>query len=262
MSRPVAVVTGASRGIGKASAIALAGRGFDLVITGRTVRPADAPFEPTGRVSERLPGSLEETAQIIEAAGAAAHTVALDLSDPDRLVPAAEDALRAAGRVDVLLNNAIWTGPGNYTRFLDTDQADVDARIFGNLTAQIRFMRPIVRHMVERGSGIVMNMASGAGYAPPFAQPGEGGWGLAYAVSKAGFQRIAVQLAYEYADDGLLAFNLQPGFVATERVKMVRGPVANVAGGVEPEVVGAAVAHVATHADEFESGSMIQLQEV
>ena len=100
--------------------------------------------------------------------------------------------------------------------------------------------------MVAQGAGTVMFMTSGAAYAPPFAMPGKGGWGFAYTVSKGGFHRMAIQLAYEYAAEGLRAFNVQPGFVATERVKLTGGPVANIAAkGVEPAVVGAAVAHIA-----------------
>ncbi|MFN3218147.1 MAG: SDR family NAD(P)-dependent oxidoreductase [Acidimicrobiales bacterium] len=261
--RPTAIVTGASRGIGKASAIALAEAGFDVAITARTVRRGDVADDPAGVGAGPLPGSLEETAEAIEAAGGTAHLIPLDLGDRERLIPAAYEAIEALGRVDVLVNNAIHTGPGNYERFLDADLDAFAQRIEGNIVAQAFFTHPIVAAMVAQGGGTVMFMTSGAAYAPPFAMPGKGGWGFAYTVSKGGFHRMAIQLAYEYAAEGLRAFNVQPGFVATERVKLTGGPVANIAAtGVEPAVVGAAVAHIAAHPDDFESGSTIQLQDV
>lgn len=264
MSRPTAVVTGASRGIGKASAVALAEAGFDVAIAARTVSRADAAPEPSGATSERLPGSLEETAEAIEAAGGAAHPIRLDLTDRDGLVPAAEAAVDALGHVDVLLNNAIYTGPGNYGRFLDDPAVNIEQRIFGNLTAQMLFTQPILRSMVEReAGGTLLFMTSAAAYATPFALPGQGGWGITYTASKAGFHRLAVQIAYEYAAEGVRAFNLQPGMVATERVTLVQGPVATIARrGAEPGVIGRAVARVASQPEDYESGSTIQLQEL
>lgn len=259
-----AVVTGASRGIGKASAIALAAAGYEVAITARTMRAGEGAPEPSGRVAARLPGSLEETVSAIEAIGGRAHPVHLDLTDRDRIPTAAEECVAALGHVDVLLNNAVYTGPGNYGRFLEDDPANLEVRIFGNVTAQLLFTQPILSSMVARGrGGLLLSMTSAAAYAAPFALPGEGGWGIAYTVSKAGFHRIAVQVAYEYAAEGIVAFNLQPGMVATERVTMVQGPVANIARrGAAPDTIGAAVAHVATHVDAFESGSTIQLQEL
>jgi NAD(P)-dependent dehydrogenase (short-subunit alcohol dehydrogenase family) len=261
--RPTAVVTGASRGIGKACAIALAEAGFDLAITARTVRRGDVVSDPDGLISEPLPGSLEETAEAVVEAGGHAHMVPLDLLDRGRLVPAAEQALAALGHVDVLVNNAIYVGAGNYDRFLAADIDGIEDRIFGNVTAQLRFMRPIVASMVDRGSGLVLDMTSAAGYLKPWAPPDDGGWSLAYSVSKAGFHRIAPQLSFEYGDRGLVALNVQPGMVATERVRLVQGPVARIATeGVEPAVIGAALAHVATHAGTFDPSATVQLQDV
>jgi NAD(P)-dependent dehydrogenase (short-subunit alcohol dehydrogenase family) len=93
--------------------------------------------------------------------------------------------------------------------------------------------------------------------------PGEGGWGTAYTVSKGGFHRLAIQLAYEYGSEGVVTFNLQPGLVATERVKLVRGPVENVASlGADPSVIGETVAHIASFPENFSSGDNIDLQSV
>ncbi len=258
-----AIVTGASRGIGKACAIALARTGYDVAITARTVRRGDVTYAPGDGSQTPLPGSLEETAEALEQHGASAHLIAMDLLDADQVDRAAAQAIDALGSVDVLVNNAIWMGGGNYERFLDADPETIDKRIVGNLTAQLAFMRPIVALMVDQGRGTVLNMTSAAGYLKPFAPPGEGGWSLSYSVSKGGFHRIAPQLAYEYGDDGLVALNVQPGRVATERVRQVGGPVASVAEhGVKPSVIGAAVAYVAEHSGDFEPDKTVQLQDL
>ncbi|MEG3586186.1 MAG: SDR family oxidoreductase [Actinomycetota bacterium] len=263
MARGKAVVTGASRGIGKASAIALAKIGFDVAITARTVSRADHAPEPSGLSDKMLPGSLEETAEIIRSFNVQAFPVYMDLMDRDQLGPTAEAIISTLGCVDVLLSNAVYSGPGNYGKFLDNDLNDVADRIFGNVTAQMFFLKPILASMVERGSGTLLFMTSAAAYESPFAMPGKGGWGAAYTVSKGGFHRLAIQLGYEYGKDGVTALNLQPGLVATERVKILRGPVENVASlGVDPEIIGEVVAHVVSNTSDYVSGETIQLQKI
>ena len=258
-----AIVTGASRGIGKASAIALAKMGFDVAITARTMSREDQSPEPSGLSTAMLPGSLEETAEIIRSFNVQAFPVYMDLIERDDLVPTAEAIIDSLGHVDVLLSNAVYSGPGNYGRFLDNDLDGVADRIFGNVTAQMFFLKPVLASMVERGNGTLLFMTSAAAYEAPFAMPGKGGWGSAYTVSKGGFHRLAIQLGYEYEIDGITTLNLQPGLVATERVKIVRGPVENVASlGVKPEVIGEVVAHIASHTSDYISGETIQLQNV
>ena len=208
-SRPTALVTGASRGIGKAIALALAGAGYDVAITARTVTE--------GTSDEGLPGSLATTLAEIEALGAKALAVPMDLLDRDALVPAVETVLDAFGYLDVLVNNAISVGPGNDQRFLDVDMADVERRITGNLTAQLIITQRALKAMVARGGGTIINITTGAGMTSPVKPIGEGGWALSYAVSKGGLHRAAGVLAIELGSSGIVAYNLQPGFVATER---------------------------------------------
>ena len=120
MTEPrVAFVTGASRGIGKAAAIALAEAGLDVVITGRTVREGDGVDDSDGS-GRSIPGSLETTADAIEATGRRALPVVMDLHDRATLGAAVQRALDEWGHIDVLVNNAIDTGPGDMTRFEDT----------------------------------------------------------------------------------------------------------------------------------------------
>ena len=156
-----ALVTGASRGIGRATAIALAEAGFDVAITARTVVDGDPPsLTEDGKV---LPGSLASTAAAIEALGQRAVQVPLDLLDRDALVPAVESAISGLGHLDVVVNNAIYVTGGGPKYFLDTDPDDLVNQMWGDLTAQLLLLQPQVAHMVSRGGGVVINIGSGSG---------------------------------------------------------------------------------------------------
>jgi NAD(P)-dependent dehydrogenase (short-subunit alcohol dehydrogenase family) len=228
------VVTGASRGIGRGIALALAGHGLDVVITARTVARGTGP--------DGLPGSLDETAAEIEALGRRAIPVPLDLTERAAIVPTVERLVRDHGPVDVLVNNAIYVGPGQLDRFVDVDPDELDRRIFGNLTAQLWIAQPIARAMVARGRGTIVNVTSAAGMNDPQAPVGEGGWAIGYGTSKGGFHRMAGIVAAELGPAGVRCFNVEPGFVATERA--VRDPRLGWVAerGKPPEVVGAVVA--------------------
>ena len=117
--------------------------------------------------------------------------------------------------------------------------------------------------MVGRGAGLVLDISSAAGQHTPPHPVGEGGWALSYAVTKAGFHRIADMLALECGEAGVRAFNLNPGFVATERVQAV-GELAFVADrGIAPEVVGRVVAWFVTIGHHrFENGTYHQLTDL
>jgi NAD(P)-dependent dehydrogenase (short-subunit alcohol dehydrogenase family) len=255
MTAPVAMVTGASRGIGRAIAIALAREGFDVAITARTVTE--------GTSAEGLPGSLESTAAEIEAAGAAALPVVLDLLDPATFASAVDTVLDVWGAIDVLVNNAIYVGPGNDDRFLDVDPEMLVRRIDANLTAQLVLTQRVLRSMVERGRGVVINITSGAAISDPPAPVGEGGWALGYGCAKGGFHRVAGVVAVELGDRGIRCYNLEPGFVATERVKS-RASLAFVASrGKEPAVVGEVAAWLLRQPDgAVRNGSMVSVDKV
>ena len=250
--RKTAIVTGATRGIGRATAIALARRGYDVAVTGRTLNEGDAD----------LPGSLASVAAAIETEGGRAVPVAMDLLDADRLAPTAEEIIGALDHVDVVLNNAIYVGPSGLARFVDTPREELERRIFGNITAQLLFSQPIVRHMAARGEGVVAFTTSGAGYNRPRKGPGDGGWALSYGVSKAGLNRIAEQLVVEHPE--LRSYNLQPGAVATERVQAAAtGALAFVAEHAAPvDIVGEAMARILdAPPGTFSNGSTIEVQD-
>jgi len=259
---PTALVTGASRGIGRAIAIGLAGAGFDVAITARTVHDGDpTAFEPD--TGAPLPGSLASTATAIESRSRRVVPIRLDLLDLDALAPAVDAAIAGLGHLDLLVNNAIYVGPAAHRRFLDTEPDDLARRVHCNVTAQLLITQRAVAHMVGRGEGLVVDITSAAGQLTPHRPVGEGGWPLAYAVTKAGFHRIADMLALEYGDAGVRAFNLNPGFVATERVRAADALAFVADRGVAPEVVGRVVAwFVTTGQHRSENGSYHQVADL
>jgi len=233
----VAFVTGASRGIGKAAAIALAESGLDVVITGRTVREGDGVDDSDG-AGRSIPGSLETTAQAIEATGRRALPVVMDLHDRSTLDAAVQRTLDEWGHIDVLVNNAIDTGPGDMTRFEDTPLELLEAKLAANVVSQIAVI-------------------------DPQAPVGEGGWGAMYAMSKGAFHKLAGILAVEVGDRGIRSFNLEPGFVITERMEVNAGAL-GLAGryqGAPPSVPGKVIAWMATSPDAAElNGTTISAQ--
>ncbi len=256
---PTALVTGASRGIGRAIALGLATAGFDLAITARTVHEGD-PTASDPVTGAALPGSLDSTASTIEAVGRRVLPIRLDLLDLHALAPAVDTAVAGLGHIDVLVNNAIYVGPGGHKRYLDTEPDELARRVLGNVTAPLLLTQRAVAHMVARGSGLVLDISSAAGQRTPRRPVGEGGWALSYAVTKAGFHRIADMLAVECGDTGIRAFNLNPGFVSTERV-LASDELAYVAEkGVPPEIIGRVVAWFATSGQHrYDNGSYLQL---
>jgi NAD(P)-dependent dehydrogenase (short-subunit alcohol dehydrogenase family) len=124
----------------------------------------------------------------------------------------------AWGRVDVLVNNAVHTGPGSMDRAEDLDLATLEAKLWANATAQVALIKLVLPGMLERGAGTIVDMTSEVAVSDPPAPAGEGGWGLAYAMSKGAFHRVAGVLAVELGPRGLRAFNVDPGFVLTERM--------------------------------------------
>jgi len=111
LSEKVAVVTGASRGIGKATALALAKEGASIAFCARTERSAESEW----------PGTIMETAYEIRALGVRAVPFRCDLSVHEDVVNFHHAVIREFGRLDILVNNAVYNGPGIYGRFLEVD---------------------------------------------------------------------------------------------------------------------------------------------
>ncbi|POX49720.1 SDR family oxidoreductase [Streptomyces sp. Ru72] len=191
MTRPVSVVTGGSRGIGAATCVRLAADGHDVALG--YLRDAEA---------------AERTAEAVRAAGARCVTVRVDTSDEaavDRLFDTAADVL---GPVTGLVNNAGVTGP--LGRLADTD-TDVLRRVVEvNVLGTLLCSRRAAREMAARGSGVIVNVSSGAA---TLGSPGEY---VHYAASKAAVDTLTMGLSKELGPDGIRVNAVAPGLVDTE----------------------------------------------
>lgn len=258
----VALVTGASRGIGKATAIALAQAGFDVAITARTVHEGEG-VDDSDTAGRPVPGSLDTTAALVEETGRHALPVAMDLLDHTSLTTAVERVLDEWDRIDVLVNNAVHTGPGSMSRFDDTTIETIQTKLAANVVAQVVLIKAVLPHMLDRGDGTIIDVTSAVAYQDPPSPPGEGGWGSAYAMSKGAFHRIAPNLSVEYPT--LRWFNVQPGYVVTERME-VNAKALGLEGrysGAPPSVPAAVIAWAATSRDADElSGTTLEAQQV
>ncbi|MHB1583813.1 MAG: SDR family NAD(P)-dependent oxidoreductase [Acidimicrobiales bacterium] len=216
-STPTVLVTGASRGIGKATAVAFADAGFDVAITARTRRAGESRDDSDAGGGRPLPGSLEETAAEVERRGRRCLVLVADLHDAASLRGAAAELLARWGAPDVLVNNAVDTAAGSMVPFLELTVEQLEAKLRANVVAQMVLLEALLPPMLERGGATVVNVTSHVATGDPPAPVGQGGWGLAYAASKAAFHRFAPILAVELAGRGLRCFNLDPGYVETER---------------------------------------------
>jgi NAD(P)-dependent dehydrogenase (short-subunit alcohol dehydrogenase family) len=213
-SAPVAFVTGASRGIGKACAVELARAGFRVAVTARTLSATD---------QRKLPGNLEETAAAIVDAGGEALPLQLDLDDRTSIDAAVDAVLLRWGRIDVLLNNAFYQTWESQQPLVDMSMEHLDKQIRVNLLAPMYLAKLVLPQMLERGNGVVVNMVSGAGVHELHVKPDLRQWGFGYGTSKVGMTEIAPMIATQYGDQGICAFSVQPGTVLTEQLQAALG---------------------------------------
>ncbi len=241
----VAVVTGASRGIGKATAIALAQEGAHVVCTARS---SDA-------TPSRLPGTVDETARRIQALGRRALAVACDVSKDDQVEALAQRTLAEFGRVDILINNAAAT---DLAPFLQTPMKRWDVVLGVNLRGAILCCRAFLPQMLQQGSGRIINVGSGIAVEPWLAvQIGN----HAYYVSKVALEALTQSLAVELepqniavnclridmtvATEGVLAYN--PDAAATGQAALLANtPAADASHWEKPEAVAEAIVWLAT----------------
>lgn len=205
----VVLITGATRGIGKASAIAFAVEGARLVLVGRST---DTAPNRAG-----LPGTLESVAAEAAALGADVLTIAADLADSKQVERVADEALDRFGRCDVLVNNAAvsFVGP-----FLEVPARRWRPVVDVNLIAPVVLTQCLLPGMIERRQGSIINVTSGAADTRAHVEVPQ----LAYAASKAGMDAMSFGLAAQLAGTGV-AVNLLAPEVLTESVTFsVRDP--------------------------------------
>jgi NAD(P)-dependent dehydrogenase (short-subunit alcohol dehydrogenase family) len=177
--------------------------------------------------------------------------VTADVGSEGDVQQAVDRVLAEFGRIDVLVNNAIDTGPGDMSHFVDTPIEQLEAKLSANVVSQVVLIKSALPQMLARGDGTVVNVTSAVAAIDPQAPAGEGGWGSAYAMSKAAFHRLAGILAVELGDRGIRCFNLEPGYVITERME-VNARALGLEGrypGAPPSVPGAVIAWLATSPD-------------
>lgn len=202
----VAVITGASRGIGEAIALRYAAEGAKVVVSARTENEGD----------HMLAGSINSVVKRIKDAGGEALAVRCDLSNSDdrvNLIKATEDAF---GPVDILVNNAAVTFfipivdfPERRYRLMQ------EVQVYGPL----HLSQLVLPNMKERKSGWILNISSHAALHPkPGAGGGEGGGGTVYGMCKAALERFTTGLASEVYSDGIGVNVISPGLVATPGV--------------------------------------------
>ncbi len=180
----VALVTGASRGIGRATALALADAGVAVACAARST---DAQPKP-------LPGTIDGTVRDIEARGGRGLAVPVNLADDDSTVAMVATTAEHFGRLDVLVNNAAVTFPGD----LDIDIKRFELVMAINTRAPLVATREAARHIERSGGGAVVDVSSAAALRPITGL-------LAYGMSKAALERMTVQNAEELKPKGIAA---------------------------------------------------------
>jgi len=202
----VAIVTGASRGMGKPMALRLATHGARMVIAARTLDESGSG----------LPGSLSQTAAEIRALGADVTAVKCDLTVRSEVENLCKRALDAYGRIDVVVNNARLFGKGYMDPFLDIDIDTWERHIYANFTSCIIISRLSIPSMIENGSGMIVNITSGAAIHEMPAMPGNGSTSACYPATKAALNRFTGSLAKEMRPYGIPVIALDPGATKTE----------------------------------------------
>jgi citronellol/citronellal dehydrogenase len=237
----VAVVTGASRGIGKAIALWYAREGATLICTSRT----------TDEAPSRLPGTNDATVREIEAAGGRAISVRCDVRLEDEVENLRRTTIDTFGRCDILVNNAGISYPG---LTLEVPARRWDLVMEVNLRGPYLTFKAFAPHMVEQGGGVILNISSGAATVV-------GAGRLSYSVSKAALDKLTVGLAAELKPRHMSCISLGLELpVLTEGFALV-SPGADTSGWESPDIMGEAAVWLANHAEAY-SGRVVTIREL
>jgi len=248
----IALVTGASRGIGRATAIALAKQGYDVAVSARSLgKGALHEHQVVAADGTALTGDLEATAMAVEALGRKAWRVPLDLLSEESIRQAVDQVTRECGRIDVLVNNAIYQGADLNLPFLELTGDTLERVGRGYVSGPLLVTQGIARLMIDQGSGVIVNITSGAGESNPPVAAAKGGWGYAYGAGKAAVSRLAGVINVELGSKGLRAYTVNPGVVTTEALKATIGDkgIAALGGHAAPADVPAEVIRWLAHED-------------
>ena len=250
----VAIVTGSSRGIGKAMALGLAQAGAAVVVVART----DAP-------RPNLPGTIHDTAAEIQAIGGKALPVRCNVREEESIRAMVQETLDRLGRIDVLVNNA---GVGNYTPFLESTVREWDLVLDIDLRAPFICCKAAAPAMMEQGGGSIINVSSHAATNIFSSTLGEDHFagvalmGQAYGAAKAGLERLSWGLAAELGPHNIAVNVLKPlRPVLTEGFQAQR-PDADFSTWATPQDMVKAAMHLARQDANGLTGAVVHAEEI
>jgi 3-oxoacyl-[acyl-carrier protein] reductase len=196
LSSKTALVTGSSRGIGRAIAQRLAAAGATVVVTARSHTPSSSTRAGAESV---LPGTIAETVELIEAAGGKALGIAADLEDPDQRGGLVDEVLDRTGRLDILVNNA---GFADYSVIEDMSLQAFDRTVEHYLRIPFILTKAAVPQMRKQAAGWIVNIGSVTGVAPvrPYREYNKTSGDVVYASMKAALHRFTQGVAAELLD--------------------------------------------------------------
>ena len=183
MTRKVALITGASRGIGKQLAQDFALAGYDIAAVARS----------TAATPSKLPGTIDETAALVADAGQECLPIGANLQQLGDIDAVVEQTYERFGRVDVLINNAAIAPPG---RALEDPRHRWELAIDINVNAPFYLMHAICPRMAESGGGSVINIGSGASVSPDFGR-------ASYTTTKRALEAMSESLASDLKSSGV-----------------------------------------------------------
>lgn len=237
----VAIVTGASRGIGRALAVGLARTGAAVACAARTERE-----QPGG-----LPGTIHATADAIRAAGGEALALRCDIGSAADIADLVDATATRLGAVDILVNNAMTP---TRAAFADSTLEQWDDSMRVNVRSLFLTCRAVLPRMAERGGGSIINISSGAADSRVTGMPP--GY-LTYSVAKAAMERFSTALAGEFAAADIAVNALRPGAVKTETAVHELGEQWDWTGWTEPEAVVPAVVFLAGQRADGVTGRVV-----
>ncbi len=237
----VAVVTGASRGIGRAIAVEFARAGADVVVTARS----------TEKAPPKLPGTIEETARQVEALRRRALAVVTDVTSEEQVQAMADRALKEFGRVDILVNNAGISFPAPLHQ---TPLKRWDLVMNVNLRGPVMCTQAFLPAMMERRSGRIINISS---YLAEVLMPGM----LSYSVSKIALEKLTQGLAQELAPFNIAVNALRIELNIASEGWMFRNPNIDYSDWEKPEAAAETTLWLASR-DPSYTGKVVTIAEV
>lgn len=206
LSGKTALVTGSSRGIGRAVAQRLAAEGATVAVTARSYEPS---LSTRAGETAALPGTIGETIELIESAGGKAFGIAADLEDPHQRAGLVDQVVERTGGIDILVNNA---GFADYSVIEDMPVETFDRTVEHYVRTPFMLTQCAIPHMRSRGAGWIVNIGSVTGLAPvrPYREYNKTSGDVVYASMKAALHRFTQGIAAELLDANIAVNSVGP----------------------------------------------------